>query len=75
MPSTYIISFNYYLGDDESKIVEVTWLGKWQNLWVQVKAILGLTTEPKDYAINLYSLLPSVLKILLCGDLMNMQLG
>lgn len=44
-----------HLGDDEFKVAEVIWLVKWQNLKVQIKAALGLTSDPKGYAINLYS--------------------
>lgn len=31
------------------------WLVKCQNLWVQVKAIFGLISDHKGYAVNLYS--------------------
>lgn len=53
----HTLSNSHYLplGDDESKVAEVIRLVKWQNLRVQVEAILGLTSDPKGYAIKLYS--------------------
>ena len=55
---TYFTFFNShypYFGDEKPKVAKVIWLVKWQNLWVQVKAVSGLTSEPKASAINLNS--------------------
>ena len=58
MLSTYLTLFNShypYFGDEKTKVAKVIWLVKWKNLWIQVKAVFGLISEPKANAINLNS--------------------